>query len=381
MTLDLTLTWVIATLADVAANDQGLEDAWNGDAPGAGSHAPASDAPTGRLRRPSMADVARLAGTSAQTVSRVLSGHPHVSEYTRQEVLAAVHQTGYRRTGIARALTTGRSMTIGVVYFESDPLYARSTITLGTQRAARDHGYVVSTAGTTSLSTAAIAEAIDRLRHQGVDGLVIAVPVHDDPSLVARTEGLPTVVVDGLGSISDAVVAVDQEAVGRLATQHLLDLGHSTVWHVGGPESWIDATGRSAGWARTLADSGRAAPPILYGDWSPDSGYRNGQVIARLPEVTAVFVASDEMAFGLIRALREMGRRVPEDVSVVSIDDISLAKYCDPPLTTIRQPFENLGRTAVEQVISFLEHPDAQRDDIFIEAELVIRGSTAPPAA
>lgn len=361
----------------MTANDQELDDAPNANDATSGSGATAS-----RPRRPTMADVARLAGTSAQTVSRVLSGHPHVSEYTRQEVLAAVHETGYRRTGIARALTTGRSMTIGVVYFESDPLYARSTITLGTQRAARDHGYVVSSAGTTSLSTAAITEAIDRLRHQGVDGLVIAVPVHDDPSLVARTEGIPTVVVDGLGSISDAVVAVDQEAAGHLATTHLLELGHTTVWHVGGPESWIDATGRSAGWARALKEAGRSAPPILYGDWGPDSGYRNGQVIGRLPEVTAVFVASDEMAFGLIRALKDMGRRVPEDVSVVSIDDISLARYCDPPLTTIRQPFEDLGRAAVEQVIAFLEDPSSRRDDVFIQAELVVRGSTAePPAA
>lgn len=326
-----------------------------------------------------MADVARLAGTSAQTVSRVLNGQPHVSEYTRQEVLAAVHQTGYRRTGTARALTTGRSMTIGVVYFESDPLYARSTINLGVQRAARDHGYVVSTAGTTSLSTAAIAAAIDRLRHQGVDGLVIAVPVEEDASLVALTTGTPTVVVDGLGSISDAVVAVDQEAAGHLATMHLVDLGHATVWHVGGPESWIDATGRGAGWARALAESGRVVPPILYGDWSPDSGYRNGQVIARLLEVTAVFVANDEMAFGLMSALKERGRRIPEDVSVVSMDDISLARYCDPPLTTVRQPFEDLGRAAVEQVVSLLQEPPGRREDTVIQATLVVRGSTGPP--
>lgn len=326
-----------------------------------------------------MADVARIAGTSAQTVSRVLRGHPSVSEFTRQEVLLAVQQVGYRTTRLARALTTGRSMAIGVVTFESDSLYARSAIVLGAQRAARDHGYSVSTSGTSSLSVAAIAQAIDRLREQAVDGLVVAVPVRDDPALVELTESIPTVVVDGLGAISDEVVAVDQEAAGRKATEHLLSLGHSSVWHVGGPASWTDAAGRSVGWANALRRAGIEPPPVLFGDWSPASGYRNGQVLGRLPEVTAVFVASDEMAFGLIRALREMGRRVPQDVSIVSMDDIALAQFCEPPLTTIRQPFEDLGRAAVDHVVALIDDPAAERERVVIEPELVVRASTAPP--
>lgn len=326
-----------------------------------------------------MAEVARIAGTSTQTVSRVLRDHPHVSEYTRQRVLDAVHQTGYRRTSIARALTSGRTMTIGIVTYESDSLYARSAIVLGVQRATRDHGYSLSAAGTTSLSSAAIGQAIARLREQSVDGLVIAVPIEDDPDLVALTEDVPTVVVDGLGALSDEVVAVDQVAAGRMATEHLLQLGHDTVWHVAGPSAWTDTARRIEGWAAALEDGGRTVSPVLYGDWSPASGYRNGQVIARLPDAPAVFVASDEMALGLMRALKDMGRRVPGDVSIVGMDDIALSEFFDPPLTTIRQPFQDLGRRAVEHVLALVDDPDAKPESLWIKPELIVRTSTAPP--
>lgn len=325
-----------------------------------------------------MADVARLAGVSAQTVSRVLSNHPNVSDLTRAQVHDAVERTGYRRTGLARALVTGRSWTIGVVTYETD-YYSRSAIMLGIQRATRDHGYAVSAAGTTSLAAAAIAQAIERLRGQGVDGMVIALPIRDEPSLRTLTEDIPTAVIDGLGSSADEIVAIDQVHAGRLATDHLLSLGHTTVWHVAGPAAWNDAAGRTTGWAQALAEAGRPAPPILYGDWSAESGYRNGLVLGRLPDVTAVFVGSDEMAFGVIRALADLDRRVPEDVSVVAMDDIALARYCSPPLTTVRQPFQDMGRLAVEHVVSLIDDPDADRESLLVAPELIVRDSTAAP--
>lgn len=333
----------------------------------------------GRLRAPTMADVARIAGVSAQTVSRVLSGHPNVSELTRLQVQDAVERTGYRRTGLARALVTGRSMTIGVVTYETD-FYSRSAIMLGIQRATRDLGYAVSAAGTTSLAAAAIGQAVERLRAQGVDGMVIALPIRDEPSLRALTEGIPTAVIDGLGSAADEIVAIDQVQAGRIATEHLLALGHTTVWHLGGPTAWNDAAGRTTGWAQALQDAGRQVPPVLYGDWSAESGYRNGLVLGRLPDVTAVFVGSDEMAFGLIRALADLGRRVPEDVSVVAMDDIALAQYCSPPLTTVRQPFQDMGRLAVEHVVALIDDPEAVRESVLVPPDLVVRSSTAAPA-
>ncbi len=336
--------------------------------------------PRTRLRAPTMSDVARLAGVSAQTVSRVLSGHPNVSDLTRAQVTDAVERTGYRRTSLARALATGRSMTIGVVTYETD-FYSRSAIMLGIQRATRGRGYSVSAAGTTSLATAAVGQAIERLRTQGVDGMVIALPIRDEPSLRELTEGVPTAVIDGLGSSADEIVAIDQVQAGRIATEHLLALGHTTVWHLGGPATWNDAAGRTTGWQQALEDAGRAVPPVLYGDWSAESGYRNGLVLGRLPDVTAVFVGSDEMAFGLIRALVDLGRRVPEDISVVAMDDIALARYCSPPLTTVRQPFQDMGRLAVEHVLALIDDPGAVRESVVVAPELVVRSSTAPPPA
>lgn len=330
-----------------------------------------------RKKLPTMADVARIAGVSPQTVSRALRGLDNVSDLARLRVEAAVEETGYRRTGFARALVTGRSMTIGVLTHETD-YYARSTMMLGIQRATRDSGYVVSAAGTTSLSAAAITEAIERLRDQGVDGLVIAVPIWDEVSLLKVTAGLPTVVIDGLSSSADEIVRVDQEQAGRLATEHLLDLGHQTVWHVSGPETWKDAAGRTAGWSAALRERGLAEPPILYGDWSPESGYRNGLLLGRMPDATAVFVSSDEMAFGVMCAFAELGRRVPDEVSVVGMDDIALARYACPPLTTIRQPFSEMGRIAVQEVLSLIEDPTPHHQTVLLTPELITRSSTGP---
>lgn len=323
-----------------------------------------------------MSDVARVAGVSAQTVSRVLSDHPNVGESTRARVLAAVERTGYRRNRLARALVTGRSRTIGVVTHETDH-YSTSAILLGIQTAARAGGYYVSTATTSSLSTDAIAEVVTRLLDQGVDGLLMAVPVREEASLGHLTRDLPTVVLDGMRSSATEVVAVDQAEAGRLATEHLLALGHDTVWHVAGPESWNDAIGRTAGWRAALTDAGREVPPVLYGDWSPESGYRNGTILGRMPDVHALFVASDEMAFGVLRALAELGRRVPDDVSVVGMDDIALAAYATPPLTTVRQPFHDIGRRAVEHVLALVADPATVHEPEVVHPELVVRGSTS----
>jgi len=334
-----------------------------------------------RAKQPTMADVAALAGVSPQTVSRVMRGHPNVSEVTRLQVEAAVERTGYRRTGLARALVTGRSMTIGVLTHESNA-YSGASMMLGIQRSAREHGYFISAAGTTSVSPAALNEAIDHLRNQGIDGLVVALPIWDEDALERATRGLPTVVIDSMAPTVGEVIAVDQVAAGALATEHLLGLGHETVWHLAGPESWKDASGRSAGWEKTLREAGATPPPVLHGDWSPESGYRNGQILARMDDATAVFVSSDEMAFGVMHALLEHGLRIPEDVSVVGMDDIAVARYAAPPLTTIRQPFELMGSEAVEHLIRLMEGTASEEDSLLTVApELIVRQSTGAPRA
>ncbi|MBF8187335.1 LacI family DNA-binding transcriptional regulator [Nonomuraea sp. K274] len=333
----------------------------------------ATERPT---RQPSMADVARTAGVSAQTVSRALRDSPNVNPETRKRVLSAVEQLGYRFNNAARVLSSGRSHTIGLVLLQSGGYYSRSAVTAGVEAASGEAGYAVSIATIARLDTGLMERSLSKLADQGVDGIVIAVPlISVTQKMEDITRDIPTVTLDGSRTSSARVLGIDQKEAGHLATQHLLDLGHRQVWHVSGPDEWIEARRRRQGWQECLAAAGIEAPPPLEGDWSPDSGYRQGQIIARIPDVTAVFAASDEMAFGVVRALREHGRSVPADVSIVSVDDIALAAYCSPPLTTVRQDFY---RSGVAAVALLLQGDDA--DDASVASpSLSVRDSTAPP--
>jgi len=331
---------------------------------------------TTRNRQPSMADVARTAGVSAQTVSRALRDSPNVNPETRRRVLAAVEQLGYRFNSAARELSSGRSHSIGLVLLQSGGYYSRSAVTAGVEAAAGAAGFSVSIATIAELDTALMEKSLSKLADQGVDGLVIAVPlISVTRKMEDITREIPTVTVDGSRTAGARVLGIDQREAGRVATQHLLDLGHRQVWHVAGPDEWIEARQRRQGWQECLAAAGIEAPPPLEGDWSPESGYRHGQIMAMIPDVTAVFAASDEMAFGLIRALRERGRAVPEDVSIVSVDDIALAAFCHPPLTTVRQDFYRSGAAAVALLLG----GDEAGDGAVAPATLTVRASTAPP--
>lgn len=331
-------------------------------------------------RGPAMRDVAAAAGVSAQTVSRVLNDHPNVQDSTRRRVLAVVEDLGYRRNNTARALVTGQSKTIGVLTLATNN-FSRSSLALGVELGAREAGYTVNSV-TSSLSVQALTEAVSRLVHQGVDGIIIAAPLQEAAQEVSKiTARIPTVNTDGSSNMGDRMVGVNQDVSAVLATKHLLDLGHKTVWHVAGPVEWSDAASRLGSWRRTLQEAGRQVPPELHGDWSPESGYRNGLILGRMPEVTAILVASDEMAFGVIRALTELGRRIPEDISIVGIDDIDLAAFSNPPLTTVRQSFEDTGRRAVKRLVAQIANPALDTASDLLEPTLVVRGSTAPPPA
>lgn len=327
-------------------------------------------------RQPSMADVAQTAGVSAQTVSRALRGSPNVNPETRKRVLAAVEQLGYRFNNAARVLSSGRSHTIGLVLLQSGGYYSRAAVTAGVEAAAGEAGYAVSIVTIASLDARQMERSLSKLADQGVDSIVIAVPlISVTQKMEDITRDIPTVTLDGSRTASARVLGIDQKEAGRIATQHLLDLGHRQVWHVSGPDEWIEARQRRQGWQECLAAAGIEAPPPLEGDWSPDSGYQQGQILAQIPDVTAVFAASDEMAFGVIRALRERGRSVPDDVSIVGVDDIALAAYCCPPLTTVRQDFYRSGAAAVALLLG----ADAGADESVAAASLSVRASTAPP--
>lgn len=174
-------------------------------------------------------------------------------------------------------------------------------------------------------------------------------------------------------------MAIDNPSGAAQATQHLLDLGHQTVHHIGGPDSWLDARERVEGWRQTLRRAGVPEPALLSGDWSARSGYEIGHRLAAMPEVTAVLCGNDQMALGLLRALAECGRRVPGDVSVAGFDDVPEAAFFLPPLTTVRQDFGELGRRALHLLIDRMSGDHQLQPVLPIEPELVVRASTGPP--
>jgi DNA-binding LacI/PurR family transcriptional regulator len=292
-------------------------------------------------------------------------------------VLAAMRELDYRPNSAARMLVTGRSGVLGVVSFDTT-LYGPASTLYGIEQAARAAEYMVSIVSLSALTRSAIEDGVERLRTQSVDGVIILAPHR---SAADGLRGLPPdfpVVVVGAGDdLPVPVAAVDNHAGGTRVTRHLLSLGHETVWHIAGPADWIDAAARVAGWREALAAEGRPIPEPLVGDWSPGSGYEQGKVLAADPGVTAVFAANDPMALGLLRALREAGRRVPEDVSVAGYDDVPEARYFAPPLTSLRQPFGEVGRHAfgllLDRIAGVMPTP-ARRT---VEPELVVRESTA----
>ncbi|WP_232326706.1 LacI family DNA-binding transcriptional regulator [Microbispora sp. ATCC PTA-5024] len=322
-----------------------------------------------------MEDVAELAGVSAMTVSRVLNTPEKVRPETRERVLAAVRKLDYHPNSAARVLVTGRSGVLGVVCFDTT-LYGPASTLYGIEQAARENDYLVSIASLPSLNRRSIAEGVDRLRSQSVDGVIVVAP-HESAAEGLRhlPAGLPVVDVGGGGDLPVPAAAVDQHAGAVRATRHLLGLGHRTVWHLAGPPNWIDSSGRAAGWRSVLEAEGREAPEPLAGDWSAQSGYEIGRRMAGERELTAVFAGNDHMAMGLVRALREAGRRVPEDVSVVGFDDVPESAYVWPPLTTVRQNFGEVGRRAFRLLLDRIAGAEGPVRRL-VEPELVVRGST-----
>jgi DNA-binding LacI/PurR family transcriptional regulator len=330
-------------------------------------------------REPAMTDVARLAGVSHQTVSRVLNDHPNVREQTRLRVRAAIAELGYRPNRAARALVTGRSQVIGMVTLNST-LYGPSMLLAAFEQVAGEAGFAVSVASVGRLDRTSIAGAVERHLGQQVAGLVVIAPVASaGEALDHMPPDLPLVTVDGDPQRSHALVTVDQVAGARAATRLLLDAGHRTVWHVAGPADWYDAAGRIDGWRQALTEARAEIPPPVPADWSAAAGYAAGQMLARMPEVTAVFAANDPLALGLLRALHERGRRVPQEVSVVGFDDVPEAAYFIPPLTTIRPDFHAVAKETLELLLAQVSDGHVGASQRTVAPSLVKRDSVAPP--
>ncbi|MFE3827054.1 LacI family DNA-binding transcriptional regulator [Streptomyces sp. NPDC059092] len=326
-----------------------------------------------------MADVARRAGVSSQTVSRVSNGHPGVVDATRQEVLAAMKELGYRPNSAARALKSGEFRTIGIILFTlSTTGNVRTLEAIATSAA--QQGYATTLLPVAMPTQDQVRGAFTRLGELAVDAIIVIMEVHLlDAATVTLPPNVGVVVADSNAGDRYSVVDTDQAGGAREAVSHLLGLGHTTVWHLAGPEESFAAQRRADAWRATLSEAGRPVPPPLRGDWSAESGYRAGLLLAAEPECTAVFAANDQMALGLLRALHESGRAVPGQVSVVGFDDIPDSGSYMPPLTTVHQDFAEVGRRCVEGALRQINTHEEERGTTLVPTRMVIRGSTAPP--
>ncbi len=311
-------------------------------------------------RRATIKDVAKAAGVTYPTVSRVLSGKPYVAANTRERVLNAVNELGYRPSAAARSMVTQRTNLIAMlVPHLTDPNFG--VLFAGAEREARESGYSVLV---TDFDSATDTGGI--LAEHRVDGVLILEPQNfyrQDRVTELLTE-LPVVELD------DA--PIDHKNGGRLVAQHLQSLGHQQVVFVGGPPSAPHATGRYAGLLELYPQA-----KWFSGDWTVESGASLLEA-AMTSQPTAIFAANDYVALGLMHALQNRGLHIPNDISVVGFDDIPLAKYFAPALSTVQQPLEQQGARAAALLIAKLQGRVPTRP----QAEtplLVIRQSTAPP--
>lgn len=333
----------------------------------------------GRKTGPSIADVARLAGVSAQTVSRVSTGREAVAPETRARVLQAMEQLAYSPNRAARALRDGRYGAIGLLSHRFDRT-GEALTTDAILRAAEEQDYSVTLLTVASTTAESWQPATQRLHHQTVDGIIIIRAEGGPGDPFALPASMPVAVSDSRAHGRYPHVISDEFDGAVAATEHLLSLGHRTVHHLSGPSDSEPARVRRAGWLHALLEAGARPPEPIAGNWTAESGYLAGRVLAEDPSVTAVLCANDETAFGLMRALHEAGRDVPGDVSVVGFDDIALSSYTSPPLTTVKQDFRRMGTELVRIVLSQIGQPRALAiPDVTVPTELLVRDTTAPP--
>jgi len=329
------------------------------------------------IRRVTLSDVAQACGVSSQTVSRVVNNHPHVAEDTRRRVQEAIRALDYRPNRAARNLATQRSCMLGIITYGIS-YFGPAQMMNNVEQTARARGYGVSFATISQMALPDIRTALRNLGDHAMDGLVLITPIVgvQYEELVRLCGGVPFVQIDTELTAQAPSVVIDQEYGARLATQHLLDLGHRAICAISGPLEWFGALARHRSWAATLHAAGIAPGPFVAGDWTARSGYRAArQLLSQGARFTALVAANDQMALGAIRALRERGIRVPEDVSVVGFDDIPEAAYFEPPLTTVRQDFAALAEQSVEYLIDLIDHPGAPPQQRVLYPQLVERQS------
>lgn len=330
-------------------------------------------------KQPNIYDVAKTAGVSHQTVSRVINGHTSIRPETKARVLDAMQDLGYRPNLAARALASSKTHMLGILSSDTD-FTGPASMVHAMEVAARAKGYFAVSVGIDANSESSVMEGVEHLLKLGVEGLAVVTPQLHAVELVRKVAtGIPVVTLDSMYRMDELAVSVDNFAGGSSATQHLIQLGHRNICHISGPKDWFESTARAAGYTSTMLNA-NLLPQIVEGDWEIGTGYRIGKELdLKAHGITAVFVANDRMALGLMHAMRERGIAIPNQLSVVGFDDLEESAYSSPPLTTLKQDFQQLGLRAMKMLLDELAGKSKKTPDRLVP-ELIVRGSTAPPA-
>ena len=332
-------------------------------------------------RRPSMEDVGERAGVSRQTVSRVLNVTSYVSPQTRIRVLSAIEELNFRPNKSARSLALSRSDIVGVITMGGPGHGLLASILQGISREAREKGFSISVNNLeVSLYDRSfevlVDAAFESFISESVAGVIVVSAYAGIMKVLQRQSSeLPIVLVFGEPTEGIGTATIDPRFGGKLAAEHLLTLGHKAIAHVSGPANRLDAMGREAGFREELAQNGLEPVAVLRGDWSADSGYTIGREFRERNDITAIFCANDQMALGLLHAFGEVSRYAPRDISIVGFDDNPDASHYQPPLTTIRQDFVEIGARSFQGMSKAIDY--GIFEDVNILPKLVVRSSTA----
>ncbi len=338
------------------------------------------------MQKVTIKDVAQAAGVSTQTVSRVINSRPDVSPDTRSRVQQVVNELGYSPNVIARSLSRGRTNTFGVVGFGLS-YFGPSSVLLGIEQKSNELGFSLLLSLLDDFDAAQIDGILRNLLSRQVDGIIWAVPGND--RLVGELSGrfsdisVPVVYMNKLKNGDEVIVAMDNRLGGRLATDHLLEQGYRQIGIITGPIDWWEAQEREKGWRETMGKAGltNLEELIANGDWTAASGEIGvHNLLAKSPDIDAVFACNDQMALGALQAARQLGIKVPQDLGIVGFDDIPEAAYFYPSLTTIRQNANALGALAVDRMCSFInarvKDEEFEPEVKWIQPRLIVRKSS-----
>ncbi|MBN2007452.1 MAG: LacI family DNA-binding transcriptional regulator [Anaerolineae bacterium] len=339
------------------------------------------------MTRKTITDVAKAAGVSKATVSRVLAGQTkYMREETRQKVLVAIEELGYHPSNAARTLKSKRSCTLGVVGYGLD-YYGPSCTLSGIEQEASELGYTILLHLVRQAEANDVGQLLKKMQSRYVDGIIWAVPEignnHTWLEDKALTPSVPIIYLTAAPRSDQYVVSVDNYQGGVIATRHLIAQGCQKIGLITGPLEWWEARQRKLGWKEALESVNlpRKEELIVEGNWSAESGeYGLQRLLTRHPEIDGVFVCNDRMALGAVKMAHVRGRQVPQDLAIVGFDDVPDAAYFVPPLSTVRQDMEELGRRAVRKLGQLIE---AQHNDILttpetlmLQPEMIVRESS-----